>query len=135
MNVYEVDQALMAHLRGIEGLTVVEDAVPGGAEGKSTYAVFFGGDLTPRAKAVSMASPRYSAMMHTFAVLVAARTASVRNAVREEVRDRLVGWSAPGVGQVRETGQLNSYGDTDATIQPLKYACYMTFQTMISEAV
>ena len=130
MNVYEVDQALMAHLRGIEGLEVVEDAVPGGAEGRSVYAVFFGGDLTPRAKA-----PRYSAMMHTFAVLVAARTASVRNSVREEVRNRLVGWSAPGVGQVRETGQLNSYGDTDATIQPLKYACYMTFQTMISEAV
>ena len=126
MNVYEVDQALMAHLRGIEGLEVVEDAVPGGAEGRSVYAVFFGGDLTPRAKAVSMASPRYSAMMHTFAVL---------DSVREEVRNRLVGWSAPGVGQVRETGQLNSYGDTDATIQPLKYACYMTFQTMISEAV
>lgn len=135
MNVYEVDKAILKHLQGIPGLSVVEDAVPGGAGGKSAYAVFFGGDLTPRAKAVSMASPRYSAMMHTFAVLVAARTASVRNSVREEVRSRLVGWCAPGVGQVRETGQLNSYGDTDATIQPLKYACYMTFQTMISEAV
>ena len=94
MNVYEVDQALMAHLRGIEGLEVVEDAVPGGAKSRDVYAVFFGGDLTPRAKAVSMASPRYSAMMHTFAVMVAARTATVRNSVREEVRSRLVGWSA-----------------------------------------
>jgi hypothetical protein len=135
MNVYEVDQQLIKLLEGIEGLPVYEDTVPGGAQPGGVYAVFFGGDLTPRAKAVSMVSPRYSALMHTFAVMVAARTARVRNQVREEVRNRLVGWAAPGVGQVRETGQLNSYGDTDATIQPLKYACYMTFQTMISEAV
>lgn len=137
MNVLEFDQGVLAELQKIQGVKVYDSVRPDEDEEGKIYVVFFGNDVLPGEASRHRPITGYleASVLHPFNVLIAAPTPAIRNKVVNEVRRRILSYTVDGASEVKETGQLNSYGDTDNTLKPVRYTYYVTFQVTLDRSV
>lgn len=135
--VAKFDEAMLEALRELPDVKVFESVRPDEDRSGNTYLVYSGGDIVPGASTNHEPITGFSeaSVLHSFSVFIAAPTAGVRRAVQKAVRRIVLGFRLEGCTPPRETGQLNSYGDSDQTIKPVRYTALMTYQSTIDRSV
>ena len=99
-----------------------------------TYAIYFGNDVVPGteyAHAPITGSADASAI-HFFSVFIVASSPGVRNGLISKVRRLFEGQTiTKGSGMISETGTMNSYADSDATLKPVKYTYMLSYKVTV----
>lgn len=135
--VEKFDEAAMKELETLKGVRVFDSLRPDGDNDGKDYVVYMPGDVTPGAmrKYGSIVGVTQAAVIHQFGVLVSSVSPKARNHLLAAVRRRLLGFQIPGTSEAFETGALNSYGNTDSTVRPVRYTSYVTFQVTVDRSV
>ena len=136
--VYEFDNAAKALLSQIPDVVWYES----NAENVNTYddpqyGVYFGNDVLAMSPYTGggIAGHQDDAIVHPFSVFVSAPNQLIMNKLVSKIRSMLIGKTLiEGSSGIGENGTLNSYGDSDATLKPVKYTYFMSFTTTIDRS-
>lgn len=133
----EFDAAVVSRLRTLTDVDVFLSRRPDDSYSGKSYLVFMGNTALPGAprRHRPINSVRDASVYHPFGVFIASTSAQARNAIVSAVRRRLIGFQHDGSGEVEETGELNSYGETDSVIKPVRYTAYLTFQVLLDRMI
>lgn len=136
MTVDKFDELMLSALSVLPGVKVYDGVRPDEDRDGNMYVVYFPGDLIPGAAArhEPITGFKEASVLHPFAVMIAAPTARARRQLQAAVRRVILGFEVQGASGIRETGQLNSYGVTDATLIPVRYTQYMTYQVTVDRS-
>lgn len=128
-------QALLATMKDVSVYESVRDDSDDVAE-NAPYIIYFGNDVVRGNdwQYGSIVGAQNDALLHPFGVFVSAPAVGVRNEMIAFIRRSLLGKSFAGSGGIVETGEQNSFGDTDATIKPVKFTYMMTFSAIIDRS-
>lgn len=139
--ILEFDTQVRAFLDTMKDVSVYESVrddgnVASDADDKKAYIVYFGNDIVRGSdwEYGSIVGAQNDALLHPFGVFISAPSAAVRNAIIAYVRKGLLGKSFAGSGGVVETGEQNTYGDTDNTLKPTKFTYMLTFSAIIDRS-
>ena len=133
--VYQFDNDVRALLSTIKDVALSESTKEA-SESSKAYIVYFGNDIVAGSswEYGSLVGPQDDAIIHQFSVLISAPSTVARNAIVSEVRRRLVGTVLDNASAINETGMMNSFGDSDATLKPVKYTYFITFSAIIDRS-
>lgn len=138
MDVLSFDEVVTAELKTIPGIQVFDGKVPDEIDPKpANYLVLDRNDIIPGepAKHTPITGFADSSVFHPFGVLIVASSPDSRNNLIAAVRRRLFNLRVEGCSEIRETGQLNSYGSTDNVLKPSRYTSYNTYQATVDRIV
>ena len=134
--ILEFDKELLAALSTLKDISVYESVAEAESDGKPEYLVVFTNDSI-RGEAYnheSIVSVTEDSFFHPFYVAVSARSAAARNRIVSAVRKKVLGNQFADSSAIIETGIMNSYGDSDITLKPVKYTYIMTFQATLDRS-
>lgn len=135
--VEKFDDAMLEALSVLPGVKVYDSVRPDNDREGQVYVVYFPGDIIPGSAEHHQPVTGFhqASVIHTFAIMISAPSARSRRKLQAAVRRVVLDVKVDGCTPPSETGQLNSYGNTDNTVKPVRYTGYMTFKSTIDRSV